>query len=81
MTFQSSDCFKLDDHSGKKGCTIYIELLLGFFFSPAHILLHCNAVLGPYTLISALKRETGAFSGMVSGVSLSSICFSEPGST
>lgn len=37
------------------------------FFFTAHVFLHCSAVVGLYTLFSALKRETGAFSGMVGG--------------
>lgn len=50
-------------------------------FSTAHRLLHCSAVIGLYTLLSALKREIGAFSGMVSGVSFSLLGLPELGNT
>ena len=51
------------------------------YFSTDHILLHCSAVVGLYTPLSALKREIGAFSGMVSGVSLPLIGLPELGNT
>ena len=55
--FQSSDFFHLNDlwHTEKGGCTIYQELHFFFFFT-AYIFLPC-AIVGVYTLLSALKRE------------------------
>lgn len=50
-------------------------------FFMARIFLRCSAVVGLYTLFSALKREIGAFSGKISGISLSSTCLSELGKT
>lgn len=54
--FQSSDFFHPNDlwHTEKRRCTIYQEL--HFFFFTAYIFLPC-AIVGVYSLLSALKRE------------------------
>lgn len=61
----------------KRACTIYEELL----FFTAHIFLQCSAVVCLYFLLSELQREIGAFSGMVSGISLSLTFLPELGRT